>query len=61
MGGVKHGLILLVITKTKMRLAAGNHNLDCKRLENTELLNPKIEENTKGRDLLHFQEDHKVK
>ena len=56
----KHNLLLLVPVKTKIRFAAGNQNLDCKRIKNTELLNPKIEEDTKGSELLRFQEEHRV-
>ena len=59
MGG-KHGFLPLVLTKTKMRLAAGNQNPDRKRIENLELLKPKIEDNIKVHELLQFQEDHKV-
>ena len=60
MGG-KHGFLPLVLTNTKMRLAAGNHNLDCERIEKPELLNPKLEDYTKGSELLQFKEDHKVR
>ena len=51
---VKHGFLLLVLTKTKVRLADGNQNFDCERIKNTELLNPKIEDDTKGRNILQF-------
>ena len=50
-----------MIIETKMRLAAGNQNLDCKLTENPELLNPKIEDNNKGREIPQFQKDQKVK
>ena len=50
-----------MLTETKMRLAAGNHNLDCERLKNPGLFKPKIEDNIKERELLQFREDNKVK
>ena len=59
MGGGKHGFLLPVLTETKIRLATRNQDLDCGRIKNPELLNPKIEDNTKRRKLLQFQEDHK--
>ena len=59
MGGQAR-FLLLVLTKTKVRLADGNQNFDCERIKNTELLNPKIEEDTKGSELLRFQEEHRV-
>ena len=59
MGG-KHGFLPLVLTKTKMHLAAGNQNPDRKRIENPELLKPKTEDNIMVHELLQFQEDHKV-
>ena len=55
----KHGFLPLVLVETKIRLAAGNQDLDCGRIKNPELLNPKIEDNTKGRKILQFQEYHK--
>ena len=55
-----HGFLPLVITETKMCIAYQNQKLDCERIKNTELLNPKIEEDTKGSELLRFQEEHRV-
>ena len=49
-----------MLTETKMCLAAGDQNLDCRRIKNTDFLNPKLEDDTKGRKLLQLQEDHKV-
>ena len=59
--GGKHGFLLIVLTNTKILIAARNQNIECERIENPELLNPKIEDDTKGRKLIQFQEDHKVK
>ena len=42
--GGKHGLLPLVLTKTKMRLTAGNQDLDCGRIKRPEILKPKIED-----------------
>ena len=61
MGGGKHGFLLPVLTETKIRLATRNQDLDCGRIKNPELLNPKIEDNNKGREIPHFQKDQKVK
>ena len=46
--GGKHGFLPLVLSKAKMQPAAGNINLDCKRLKKLELLNPTIEDSTQG-------------
>ena len=46
--GSKNGFLPLVFSETKMRLATGDNNLDCERLANTELIKPKIEDNTEG-------------
>ena len=43
-----------------MRPATGNINLDCKRLKKPDLINPKIEDITQGRELLQLQAYHKV-
>ena len=59
MGG-KHGFLPLVLTETKMRLAAGNQNPDRKRIENPKLLKPKTEDKIKVHELLQFQENYKV-
>ena len=37
--GGKYDFLPLVLTETRIRFAAGNHNLNCMRLENPELLN----------------------
>ena len=58
--GGKRRFLPLVLSKAKMRLAAGDHNLDCKRLEKPEILNPRIEDSIKGREFLQLQEDHNV-
>ena len=58
--GVKHGLLPLILRKAKICLAAGDNSLDCERLDKPELLNPKIEDGTKGHELLQLQEDQKV-
>ena len=54
--GGKHGLLPLVLIEYKTQLAAGDNNLDCKWIAKTELLNPIIEDDTKGRELLQLQE-----
>ena len=58
--GGNHGPLPLVPTKTKMCLAAGIQDLEYGHIKSTELLNPKIEDDTKGCDILQLQEDHKV-
>ena len=60
-GGGNHGFLPLVLNKTKMRFAAGNQHLNCGQIKKPGFLNLKIEDDTKGRELLQFQEDHKVK
>ena len=56
----KHGFLLLVLSEAKMQLATGDNNLDCERLNKTELLKPRIADSNKGRQLLQLQEDQKV-
>ena len=46
--GWKHRFLLLVLSEAKMRPAARNSNLDCKRLKKPELLNPRIKDITQG-------------
>ena len=58
--GGKHGFLQLVLIETKMCLAARNQDLEHGHIKRPELLNPKIVYDTKGRDLLQFQEYHKV-
>ena len=58
--GGKHGFLPLVLTKTKMRLAARIQDLKCGHIKWPELLSPRIEDDTKGCELLQVQEDHKV-
>ena len=58
--GGKHGFLLLVLSKAKMRPAAGGNKLDCKRLKKPELINTIIEYSTQGQELLKFQADQKV-
>ena len=42
--GGKHRFLPLVLSEFKMRLAAGNRNLDCERLKKPELLKPRIKD-----------------
>ena len=49
-----------MFTETKMRLAARVQYLKCGRIKRPRIINPKIEDDTKGRVLLHIQEDHKI-
>ena len=58
--GGKHGFLLLVLSKAKIRPADGNNNLECERLKKPDLINPQIEDSTQGRELLQFQMDQKV-
>ena len=58
--GGKDSFLPLVLTETKMHLAAGIQDLECRRIKRSELLNTKIEDNTKGHRLLQIREDHKV-
>ena len=58
--GGKHRFLLLVRSEAKMQLDTGDNNLDCERLNNPKILNPRIADSTKGRDLLQLQEDQKV-
>ena len=43
-----------------MLLAVGNQDLEFGRIKNAEILNPKIEDGTKGRELPQFQDYHRV-
>ena len=54
--GGKHGFLPLVLSEAKISLTVGDNNLNCKRLSKPDLLNPKIEDDTKWRKLLQFQE-----
>ena len=58
--GGKHSFLPLVHWEAKIRLAAGDNTPDCERLANPDILKPKIEYNTKWRELLQIQEDQKV-
>ena len=42
--GGKHGFLPLLLTETKIRLAAGNLDLDCGHIKRPEILKPKIED-----------------
>ena len=44
-----------------MRFVTDNATLDCAHLPQPDLVHPKIKQDTKGRDLLQFQEDQKQK
>ena len=58
--GGKNGFLLLVLTETKICLAAGIQDIKYGRIKRPKLLNLKIEYDTKGRGILQIQEDHKV-
>ena len=58
--GGKHGFLPLILSKAKVRLAARDKTLDCKRLANPDILNPKMDDNKKGRNILQIQEDQRV-
>ena len=53
--GGKHGLLFLVLREAKMISAARNINLDCEWFKKPELLNPRIEDRTQGRELIQLQ------
>ena len=59
--GGKHRFFPLVLSEAKMQPAAKSSNLDCKRLKKPDILNPRIEDSTQGRELLQFQAEQKVK
>ena len=58
--GGKHGFLPLVLREAKIRISARDKNLNFNQLAKPELLDPKIEDYTKGRDILQLQEDQKV-
>ena len=53
----KHGFLRLFLNEDKMCLAARYNNLNCEQLAKLEILNPKIEDNIKGHEILQLQED----
>ena len=55
----KYGFLLIVLTKTKIRLVADIQDPKCRCIKWHELLNTKIKEDTKGGKILQLQEDHK--
>ena len=57
--GGRHGHLALVLDAAKMRVVTDNSALDCSRLTKPELVHPDITKDTKGRDLLKFQEKPK--
>ena len=59
--GGKHGFLPLVLSKIKMRLAAGDNNLNCERLNKLELPSSRISDSTNGQKFLYLQEDQKFK
>ena len=58
--GGNHGFLLLVIIETKKRLFDWIQDLEYGRIKWPKTLNPKIEDNTKGHELLQLQKDHKI-
>ena len=54
--GDKHGFLQLLISNAKLCLAAGDKNLEYDRITKPELLNPNIEDDTKGQEILQLQE-----
>ena len=58
--GGSQGFLPLVLSKAKISLIARDNTLDCKRLANPKLLNPKIRDNINGYKILHIQADQKV-
>ena len=59
--GGKHGFLPLVLSEAKMQLDARDNNLDWERHAKPKFLNPIIEDDTKGRNLIQLQEYQKVK
>ena len=49
-----------MLTETKMRIADGIQDLECGRIKRPKLPNTKIEDDTKGRNLIQIQGEHKV-
>ena len=58
--GDKHGFLPPILREVKMRLPAGDNNINCEQLAKPKLLNPRIEDGTKGSELLQLQEDQKL-
>ena len=58
--GECHGYLLLVLSKSKMRLVMGEANLDCARITTPARINPAIADTTSGRALLQLQEEQEV-
>ena len=59
--GGKNGFLLLVLRNYKLQLPDEDNNLNCKRFVKPDLLNPSIEDDTKGRKRLQLQVDEEVK
>ena len=57
--GGRHGHLALVLDTAKMRVVTDTSTLDCSRLTKPQLVHPDITKETKGRDLLEFQEKQK--
>ena len=57
----RHGHLSLVLDQAKMRVVTNTAALDCSRLTKPELVHPGITRDTKGRDLLEYQEKQKQK
>ena len=51
---------MLVLDEAKMRLLTGNNNLACRPIPKQDTINLLIVDDTKGRNLLKLQEDHKT-
>ena len=60
-GGGKHCHLALVLDAAKIRVVTDTSTLDCSRLTKPELVHPDITRDTKGRDLLEYQEKQKQK
>ena len=53
--GGNHSFLTPMLIEIKMRLITRIQDLECGRIKQPELLNPKIEDDTKGRELFQIQ------
>ena len=59
--GGRHGYLPLVPDQKKMCLFTTDGSLNCAWLKKPALIHPNTANDTKGRDLVQFQEDHKLR
>ena len=56
----KHGCLALVLDRTKMCFTIGINDLNCSPLAQSDAINPVIDNDMKGRELLALQEEQKT-